>query len=47
MWFLLPEVFRHRKIIKKINEFAKKLHDISSKVENIYVGLKNFVSDEI
>ena len=29
----------HTKIIKDLNEFATKLHDMSSKVYNLYVGL--------
>ena len=35
------------KIIKYLNEFATKLNDLSSKVENLYVGLKKAVSDAI
>ena len=34
-------------IIKDLNEFATKLHDLSSKVDNIYVCLNEVVSDEI
>ena len=34
-------------IIKDLNEFATKLHDLSSKVDNIYVGLMNVVTDEV
>ena len=30
-------------IIKYLNGFATKLHDISSKVDNLYVGLKKFL----
>ena len=37
----------HTKIVKYLNESEKKLHDLSSKVENIYVCLKKFVSDAI
>ena len=37
----------HTKIIKDLNEFATKLHDFSSKVDDIYVGSKKVVSDAI
>ena len=37
----------HTKIIKYLNTFATKLHDLSSKVDNIYVGLQDVVSDVI
>ena len=36
-----------QKIRKDLNEFVTKLHDIPSKVENIHVCLKKFVSDAI
>ena len=32
------------KTIKELNGFSKKLHDMSSKADNIYVGLKKFVT---
>ena len=32
----------HTKILKDVNEFETKLHDMSSKVYYIYVGLKKF-----
>ena len=36
-----------QKVRKDLNEFVTKLHDIPSKVENIHVCLKKFVSDAI
>ena len=35
------------KIIKYFNDFATNLHDISLKVDNLYVGLKKVVTDVI
>ena len=37
----------HTKIVKYLNKFVTKLHDLSQKLENIYVCLKKFVSDAI
>ena len=37
----------HKKIIKDLNEFSTKLHDISLNIDNIYVGLNKVVSDTI
>ena len=37
----------HTKIIKDLNEFATKLHYLSSKLDNIYVGLNRVVSGAI
>ena len=37
----------HTKIIKYLNEFATKLHDLSSKVDNIHACLKKVVSGVI
>ena len=37
----------HTKIIKDLNDSLKKLHNMSSKVDNLYVGLKKVVTDRI
>ena len=37
----------HTKIIKDVNQFATNLHNISLKVDNLYVGLKKVVTDVI
>ena len=37
----------HTNIIKELNCFATKLHDLSSKVNNIYVGLRKVIIDAI
>ena len=37
----------HTKIKNDLNDFATKLHDLSLKVDNNYVGLKKVVTDDI
>ena len=37
----------HKKIIKYLNEFSTKSHDMSLEAGNLYVGLKKVVSDAI
>ena len=37
----------HTRFIKDLNYFESKLHDLSLKVDNLYVGLKNTESDII
>ena len=40
-------ILPHTKIIKYLNDFSTKLHDLLSKLENIYVCLKKVVSYSI
>ena len=45
--YCFPRYSATHKIIKGLNEFATKLHDMSSKVKNIYVCLNKVVLDAI
>ena len=44
---IAADILSHTKIIKDLNDFSKKLHDISSKVENLRVCLKKVLSGAI
>ena len=37
----------HTRFIKDLNYFESKLHDLSLKVDNLYLGLNNIKSDII